>query len=153
MELSNEERLEVQAAIDLLRLEARQGVAERAELDEEASDPERGISVYRVPAAQDRGEAILNRFGQRLREAVGDDRGSLLLKGFDTKGRFGGFGRYDVRIEFYDIQPDDLPPQVIWNYRDAETGDLRSSGEMNIESFKTYFGESFRRVESGAPDQ
>jgi len=144
--LANHER-----ALDSLWSSAAKAVAERAELDEEASDQENGKTVYYIPATPDRGQALLNAFQIGLVNSLGQERGTKLFKAFDPRTKYGGFGRYDVMVEFQEAEPGEerkvMP--VKWKYFDPVSGGATTTAEMTLEAFEAYFGGSFMSEKVG----
>jgi hypothetical protein len=143
--MTKDERNQVQSALNTLRSSAQKAVAERAELDNDASDLENGKTVYSIPAAPDRGQSLLDAFKLGMIDSLGQDRGTRLFKAFDPRTQFGGFGRYDVVLEFQD---DGNEGRVKWKYYSPTSGDTASSAEMIFEAFEEYFGGSFILAEA-----
>lgn len=145
MSMTREERNKVQSVLDALWSSAAKAVAERAELDKEASDLENGKTVYFIPAAPDRGQGLLNTFQIGLVNSLGQERGTKLFKAFDPRTKYGGFGRYDVMVEFQETEvgKDMKGMPVRWKYFNPVSGNVTTTAEMTLEAFEGYFGGSF----------
>lgn len=139
--LSEGEKVSVQDALDYLWQSARESTAARvAEVKEEA-DAEKGVRVYRIPAAQDRGKGMVDDLKIKLKGAVGDKRGMSLWKSLDMTGPFGGFGRFDVILEFqYPQDGDKDQPTVNFAYVGPSSGGVDSKGTISVEEMQEKFG-------------
>jgi len=144
--LSEDERERAQEAIDYLWKSARESVASRVVEDVEAMDADNGVRVYKIPAAEDRGKGLLEDLKIKLSGAVGEKKAATLYHSLNTTGPFGGFGRFDVSVEFHypEAGSDGLPtsgePKVRYSYIGPSSRGLDSSGEISVEKFQEKFG-------------
>lgn len=72
----------------------------RATFVEEESSEEAGVSVYMVSARPDRGREFKEQLERELDAAAGEAKRNILMKGVQRADFFGGFGAFDVRLEF-----------------------------------------------------
>lgn len=112
--------------------------ARRATFIEEDSSEEEGVSVYMVSARPDRGREFKEQLERELDAAVGEAKRNLLMKGVQRNDFFGGFGTFDVRIEFAVKEG---------NFKFALLNPLNGKpscfGGGVFDEFKERFGESF----------
>ena len=102
-----------------------------------------GIRVYRIPAAKDRGKSLLEDLKIKLSGAVGDKKAAALYNALDTTGSFGGFGRFNVEVEFhYPRQDSDDAREsfVKYSYIGPSSGEVALTREITVDQFKEQFG-------------
>ena len=144
-DLTPDERVNVQDAFDDAFSEAEIDFMNRAVLDESKSDPESGIFVFGVPAAADRGSAILLKLHDDLRALLGGARAELLCRSYDPTQFRGGFGQSDMECTIYTpvSEVGAGSTRVHYKMSNPEGGNIHTTAEMTFEAFTEQFGKVF----------
>lgn len=111
--------------------------ASRAELVEEESEEKAGRLVYMIPARADRGWALKDELLGELGDAVGPGKRAILMSGYQSNRFFGGFGAYDVRLEFTAGES-----KFSFSYLNPLDGEPNCFGSDPLEHFSDRFGNS-----------
>lgn len=123
-------------------------LAKNSKYNENESIPENNISVYDIPALEDRGETLLSELKNNLVSELGVTLGTklydLLRNSPNADKMFGGYGKYDIKLKF---QPPDPSKRseiaAYFTYSDPVSGKWLSKNEMTLEKFQEMFGSTF----------
>jgi hypothetical protein len=143
--LSPEERNAAQQIIGAIKSDVEKDTAARAMLDKAKSSITEGKTVYQIPASSDRGEDALANIQNQLTNALGADKAAILCKSYDPSLTMGGFGKYDVQLEFYSPESKIGAGSnlVQFDYTDPVSGAVVTHAEMDLSHFKSVYGNSF----------
>jgi hypothetical protein len=143
--LNTEQTKLAQVAVNNFRKVIEESVGANAYYDESLSDPSIARDVYRIPALLDGGEALRTELKGRLEEIVGKNTAALLWSDSYIEP-YGGYGRYDVLVEFTPNQEfidAGISTDAIlakYQYTDPKTGNPVLEGTRTLESFTSIFG-------------
>jgi hypothetical protein len=147
MSLTPEEAKGVQNSLDKLLTDFSGIFASRANVVDRETNLEAGVATYRLPALVDRGESVLNGFRADVSKIVGARRAGdvfdLLISGNSTMKRFGGFGKYDVKIKFSPNPEEGGMDIVEYTYTNPDSGDRILKGTTTQEQFREMYGDTF----------
>jgi len=102
-----------------------------------------GVSVFWNSARADRGMEVKGQLERELDAAVGEDKRKILMKGVSSYDFLGGFGAFDVRLEF------SVRNGVCkFAYLDPNSGRPSRFGSKPFDKFVDLFGNSFELPES-----
>jgi hypothetical protein len=136
--LRGDEREAVAEALRKTWVIVSEDFAKRATLVDEESDQAAGVSVFMIPARADRGREFKEQLERELGAAVGEDKRKILMKGISSYDFLGGFGAFDVRLEFA------VRDGVFrFSYLDPNSGRPSRFGSKPIDKFVDLFGDSF----------
>ena len=117
--------------------------ARRATPVDEESDQAAGVSVFMISARADRGREFKEQLERELDAEVGEDKRKILMKGVSSYDFLGGFGAFDVRLEF------SVRDGVCkFAYLDPNSGRPSRFGSLRFGKFYDQFGNSFELPES-----
>lgn len=136
--LTEAERVSVGDLVEKTWATASEDFAARAKLDKGSSNEATGIFVYNIRARADRGKGPIQDLSNSLDATIGKDRQKVLTQGIRSYDCFGGFGKYDIRIEF-----NTKDGKYNYEYIDPESGNKSRFGSGTIDQFKQQFGNSF----------
>lgn len=117
--------------------------ASRTVLVAAESNPKAGLLVYNIPARPDKGREFVGQLETSLDAEVGEARRKLLMKGVSSYDFLGGFGAFDVRLEF------SVRNGVCkFAYLDPNSGRPSRFGSKPFDKFVDLFGDSFELPET-----
>ncbi|MES2924386.1 MAG: sigma-70 family RNA polymerase sigma factor [Verrucomicrobiota bacterium] len=114
--------------------------ATRATLVKTESTPEVEISVFRIAARPDRGSGYIADLEHALDSTVGSAKRKILMGGFKSRIPLGGFGAFDVTLEFFN-RGGRFGYRCL--YADPDSGKKGREASGNFDSFIENFGDSF----------
>lgn len=97
LDLTQKEAREVADVIQAAKQEERESFVARARRTA-GSD---GVVKYTVRAKEDEGAGSKERLTERIKNAIGEDKGGRLASAVGESDLYGGFGKYDVDLEYY----------------------------------------------------
>jgi hypothetical protein len=156
LDIDSGERVETQKIINVFRSAIEGLVAENSERLPNPPEAERGSKTYRVRPFMTRGHAELEALRDKLKAALGDERGVELFKYVRWRPHMGAFGANEVEIKFY--QDSGSGKGRVWfTRRKSMTGESISSYASDEEQLLNQEGFSrsiFLRGEhqGGAPE-
>gem|GEM_PF-4693715 len=136
--LTDDEREKVAELMHQTWAKASEDFASRARLNKASTDQANGIYVYDISARADRGAEPVNEFREALSAVVGKEKQTILTKGIQPFDCFGGFGKYDIRLEF-----DTNHSIYKFQYIDPASGRPSMFGSSDMDEFRRQFGDSF----------
>lgn len=117
--------------------------ARRATPVDEESDQAAGVSVFMISARPDRGREFKEQLERELDAAVGEGKRKILMKGVSRYDFLGGFGAFDVRLEFA------VRSGVCkFAYLDPSSGRPSRFGSKPFGEIADWFGDSFELPET-----
>lgn len=111
-------------------------------LDESASDPERGMFAYNIPALPDGGSDYITQIENEIKKIAGATPGRILIDAFSPNSYLCGFGKYDVRVELYlhgENGRNNSPTAKYW-FTYPKTSQVVRGGNVSQERFHEHFG-------------
>jgi hypothetical protein len=123
-------------------------VKDRVIFDEARSDIDKGIEIFQIRAAQDRGVAMLEKFREGLVGTLGQERGDSFFDSFEYRNTLNGFGSLDTLLKFEITDPESplSDHEVTLEERNPDTGEVVLSFGANAQAFGQRFGEIFTSI-------
>lgn len=132
LSLSDLEVESLKSTISEIRSEEAKKFAERAELITEAEEQNAAGLRYLVRAKPDKGTADKQQFAEKVGQVLNDSRSIQLVGGVGEYDFYGGFGKYDVELDFYSEDGVDM---VKYRYINPANGNTSRFGEGKLDDF------------------
>lgn len=140
--ISTTEANAIQMILDKKWKEVSQELSKAAQLDTGASDIDKGIFAYNIPALPDGGAENVSQLEKSIKGAVGPLIGGQLIDAFSPNQYLCGFGKYDVRVVIYPTSQDGRNnlPTAEYSFTYPESSQVVRRGEVTSEKFHQVFG-------------